>query len=259
MTHLDDRAMAAMEAGDAAVRAHFAEHLSAACETCEDFLLQQDGPALLDGVTDEALLAQTLAQEAALDELAWRRMRKKLSGAPRFSGKVQRAFVGFASAAAVALAVLGGNQLFDERGSQIDDGIKGVSAALTLELEAAHQRPGEALQRVETGAVVPESGELVLRYYATDRATALLVKETRGRFEALGSFELEPGAHPLRLGGGELAALSLDGEAGELALWLVGSPATHPPSLDEARRAIEDAGVRRFAVARVAVHVQPTR
>jgi hypothetical protein len=135
--------------------------------------------------------------------------------------------------------------------------VKGV-AGLTLELQAAHQTGAGSLQPVERGAVLAPTGALILRYYATDRGGAWLFAKRGDRVESLAAFALEPGLHPLRLQNGAIASLPLEEETGELQLILVGAVA-RIPTLDDARKAVEDRGASPLAVTHLELRVEASR
>lgn len=250
MRHLDEAALEALERGDGEARAYFAQHLAAPCEACEGFLLEHAGPAWLDGMADAMLLPPS--DDATLDEVGFRRIQRGMRGAASASASssasgrgrtyTRRWIVALGSVAAALVAAVGVWRLEGVKQARSPDysGIKGVAPALTVELQAARQDSEGQLRRVDPGAEVPADGMLVLRTYATERATAWLFKRQDGRTEPLGSFVLEPGAHPLLFESGAAAALPLQGESGQVDLVLVAEPGPRPLTVEEARRAIED-------------------
>lgn len=251
MKHLDEDALKAIERGDPATRAWFAEHLVQPCEVCEAFLAKS---AALDGEADSALLSRFANANAPLDEVGFQRVRR---GLRQRRLRALPAVVGALAAAVLAVTSVAVWQQMKPP-VVIDDGIKGTSATLTVELEAAHQDASGALQRVDKGARLPNSGALILRYYATDAGSALLLQERDGRFEVLGTFALEPGRHPLQLEDGAAAALPLDEEAGAFRLWLVARRGPNAPTLDEARAAVSDRTSGSLASTHIDVEVGPT-
>jgi hypothetical protein len=263
MKHLDDDAMKLLEAGDAVARAHFAAHLSASCEECEGYLMTVEGPAMLGGAADAALAMRAADARAPLDEEGFRRVRRALKPPRRRSispgWRVRAVAMASTAAAVVGVAILMFSRPLSEN-SAIDSppaGVKG-GAGLTLELQAAHQIADGTLQAVERGAVLAPTGALILRYYATDRGGAWLFAKRGDRVESLGAFALEPGLHPLTLQNGAIASLPLEEEAGEVVLILVAAVG-RIPTLDDARKAVEDRGSSPLAVTHLELRVEASR
>ena len=77
MKHLDAQALSALTAKEPEAVAYFREHLASPCDTCEEFLAQSttDG---LDGQVDALLLALAPRSAAALDEVGWMRLKRRL-------------------------------------------------------------------------------------------------------------------------------------------------------------------------------------
>ncbi len=235
MSHLDSQSMKRLLAGDAATVAQFREHLGTGCEECLRFLETDSSTPELDGEVDRLLLGLAPAAEASLDEVGFQRMMRRAK-APRWR-------VPLASAAAVAAALLVG--VFSLRAGPVGDGgeagLKG-GARIALDLSAAVQTASGELQRAELGQPLPDSSTLLLRYHATERGQALLLKATGEKLEPLGTFALNPGTHDLSAPGGGVAGLSLQGESGRVQLYLVASPGESAPGLDAARQAIASPG-----------------
>lgn len=264
MRHLDDHAVKLLEAGDESTRAHFAAHLSAPCEECETYLSNTEGPELLGGAADSALMTRPADVDASLDEVGFRRMRRALD-APRRSSKppvwrVRLIAIGSMAAALVAVVTLLLSRPVAEDGAPESglSGAKGPTTGLTLELQAAHQSGTGSLRRVDRGAVLPPAGALILRYYATEKGGGWLFAKRGDRLDALGAFALEPGLHPLRLDNGAIASLPLEEEAGELQLLLVGA-GQRTPTLDEARQAVKDPQSSRFAITHLELRIEAVR
>src|SRR5512140_1153355 len=129
MKHLDAQTLSALAAREPEAVAYFQEHLASPCEACEEFLAQHSGPDWLDGQVDSLLLGLAPPKEAALDEVGWMRLKRKL----RTSNYLTR-WVGVA--AAVAACVLGGvlvPRLVMTPREQLGRGVKG-SSRISLEL-----------------------------------------------------------------------------------------------------------------------------
>ncbi|XXF80406.1 hypothetical protein P2318_11825 [Myxococcaceae bacterium GXIMD 01537] len=255
MRHLDADALRALAAREPDAVAYFQEHLAAPCDACEEFLAQQPGPDLLDGQTDALLLALAPRAEAPLDEVGYARLRKRMKApAPHHRW--------LAAAAALAACVLGAVVVTQARAPVTTElpgnGIKG-SNRISLELAVVARGPEGNLRRLDSGSGVPDADVLLLRYHATEAGTALLFQQSQGGpVELLGRFSVEAGTHDLA-GPQGLAGVSLAGESGPLALWLVGFPSGEEPSPEEVRAALEAGGmpsVDALSVARFDVHVQ---
>jgi hypothetical protein len=226
MEHLSPEVLSALESGDARVRAHFAQHLAEECEVCERFLATHEGPGLLDGQVDRLLLALAPPREAALDEVGFARIRRGLRAAPR---RRWGAAVGVGAALAASLLVVFATQRgatpYDTEQGITEQGIKGATGQLELELSVAARGADGALRRLDAGAEVAQEDVLLLRYHASEAGTALLFQQREGEApELLGRFPLQPGTHDLA-GEAGLAGVGLQGEVGPLRLLLVGMPA----------------------------------
>ncbi|MBJ6762071.1 hypothetical protein JGU66_14960 [Myxococcaceae bacterium JPH2] len=231
MRHLDTQALRDLEAGEPQAVAHFREHLAEPCDTCEDFLATHDGPGLLDGLSDAALLGQGPQRPApALDEVGLARIRRALRApTPRRWGLALGAI-----AACVLALVLVPRAMDPGRTS----GVKGPAGRIALELAVVARGTDGHLRRVDPGAEVPEGDVLLLRYHATEAGSALLFQQRAGQPpELMGRFALESGTHDLE-GPEGLAGVSLEGETGGLTLWLVGAPGEEPLSPDEVGTAL---------------------
>lgn len=183
-------------------------HLSEGCDACEAFLASQPDP-LLDGVTDAALLSSARAPDIdPRAEATYQRIR------PRPSSSTRR----WVMALAAMLLAFVAAALLVSRPREAGDGLKGAPV-LTLELQAVVKAPDGALTRVVRGATVPGSGTLLIRYHASDAATAKLVVIRDGKREVLGPVQLEGGTHDLTRDGA-LLGLGLDGERGRLTVRL---------------------------------------
>jgi hypothetical protein len=177
-------------------------HLGEGCEECEAFLAASADP-LLDGTTDAALLALAPAAAAANDaraEATFKRIR-----AP---GRDVRWLY---AVAAVLLAVVALLLLRPEP----DTGLKG-GPHVAIELQAVVKQ-GDQLTRVDK--VVPASGVLLLRYHASENATARLSIIRGSAVEALGEVKLESGTHDLTREGA-VVGVSLNGERGPMKIRL---------------------------------------
>ncbi len=235
MEHLSPEALRALESGDARTRDYFADHLAAECEVCERFLAELEGPGLLDGRVDRALLALAPPREAALDEVGFARIRRALrSGPTRRWGTA----LGVGAALAASLAVVVMTQREGAPEYTTEQGIKGATGQLELELSVAARGADGALRRLDPQAVVTDADVLLLRYHASEAGTALLYLQREGEApELLGRFPLNPGTHDLA-GEAGLAGVGLQGEAGALRLLLVGVPASQPLDAEAVQAAI---------------------
>ncbi|RJS19283.1 hypothetical protein DRW03_23295 [Corallococcus sp. H22C18031201] len=233
MRHLDTQALRDLEAGEPQAVAHFREHLAAPCDTCEDFLATHDGPGLLDGLADAALLGQGPKPLApALDEVGLARIRRALRGP---SSALGRWSVALGAIAACVLALV---LVPRAKGPGPETGVKGPGGRIALELAVVARGSDGHLRRVDPGAVVPEGDVLLLRYHATEAGSALLFQQRAGQPpELMGRFALESGTHDLE-GPEGLTGVSLEGEAGGLTLWLVGAPGEEPLSPEEVGTAL---------------------
>ncbi len=256
MKHLDVPALSALAAREPEAVAYFREHLASPCDTCEEFLAQHAGPELLDGRVDALLLGLAPRQEAPLDEVGWRRLKRRM----RTSAHLGRWMGGgLAALAACLLAVVFVPRLVARPSQQQPgSGVKGTSR-IALELAAVVRSADGQLQRLDPGAVVPPEDVLLLRYHATEAGSALLFQQVGDRHpELLGSFSLEAGTHDLE-GPQGLTGVSLSGEQGPVTLWLVASPAGEELSSEEVQAALVGGtlqGDNPLSVARIDVFVQ---
>ncbi|MFL5349604.1 MAG: hypothetical protein ACJ8AT_32815 [Hyalangium sp.] len=254
MKHLDAQTLSALAAREPEAVAYFREHLASPCDVCEEFLAQHSGPGLLEGQVDSLLLGLVPPKEAALDEVGWMRLKRRLR-TPNHLGR----WVGVA--AAVAACVLGGvlvPRLIAPPREQRWNGVKG-SGRIALELVAAARSAEGQLRRLDPEAAVQPEDVLLLRYHSTEAGSALLFQQVdKGTPERLGSFRLEAGTHDLE-GPQGLTGVSLTGEQGTVTLWLVASPAGEELSPDEVQKALEGGtaqGDNPLSVARFDVFVQ---
>lgn len=241
MRHLSDEALQALRAGNSEVVDYFRAHLDRPCEECERFLGGVDGPGILDGRVDQALLALAPAGEPALDEVGFRRLSGKLA-----PSRIPRLALGVAAAAVVAV-VAGGVGLWPGVRVGVDTGVKG-GPQLVVELAAAVHLPDGSLRRLENRATAPAGGTVVFRYHATEGGKGLLFRQMEGRPEPelLGSFALRPGTHDLGDGEG-LAGVRLDGQAAAVRFVLVSTPG-EALDLATARSAMKSEAARQGAV-----------
>jgi hypothetical protein len=247
MRHLDAVALKEIESGHGPTRAYFAQHLGAACEQCETFLLENTGPGWLDGAVDVALYPESI--DARLDEVGYRRIQRSIGPRPERLPRRWFIAVGGIAAALVAAVGLWRNEHYD--------GMKGAAPTLSVELQPVRQDEAGNIQRLDPDTVVPRSGSLLLRTYSTEVASAWLFKSRGRSIEALGSFELEPGAHTLTLSDGAAAALPLEDETGPLTLVLVAGTGKPGLTVEEARRGAEDPVHTPYATARLTLQVSP--
>ncbi len=254
MKHLDSHALSALAARDPEAVAYFREHLASPCDPCEEFLAQHSGPELLDGQVDALLLGLAPPKEAALDEVGWMRIKRRMR-TPSHLGR----WVGVAAAvAACLLAVVLVPRLITPPREQRWNGVKG-SGRIALELVAAVRSPDGQLRRLDPDATVAPEDVLLLRYHSTEAGSALLFQQVdKGTPELLGSFQLEAGTHDLE-GPQGLTGVSLTGEQGLVTLWLVASPAGEELSPDIVQEALAGGtaqGDNPLSVSRFDVFVQ---
>ncbi|PTL82603.1 hypothetical protein [Vitiosangium sp. GDMCC 1.1324] len=237
MKHLDAEALRALSAHEPEAVAYFREHLAHPCEECMDFLAKVPGPGLLDGQVDALLLqlAPARQEEPRLDEVGFARVRRGMRGPTRPWLKVGAAVALAAGLAGLMLLPRAQHPTGRETGAW--NGVKGVGR-LALEMSVVAREPDGDLRRMDPGAIASEDDVLVLRYHATEAGEALLFQQRDGAApELLGRFPLEAGTHELE-GPQGLVGISLEGESGPLALWLVGFPSGQVPPPDEVRDAL---------------------
>lgn len=249
MRHLDDGAVDQLLRGVPDAVQHFREHLIKPCDACEEFLLQDRKLGLLDGQVETVLLALHPPAPKPLDEVGYARIRRrfKLRGALRVS-------LG-AIAVAASLAWFSLVRPAPAPRFESEEDLKGA-LRLRVELSGAVQTRDGRLTRVSSGDEVSSSATLLLRYQATDAASALLIRERESAPEVLGSFRLEPGLHDLASASG-LAGLSLEGEQGLVTFVLIARPGANVPSLGEVLPRLRSIGGQEegWAVVRFTVQV----
>jgi hypothetical protein len=240
--HLDDRAIRALEAKDAQAVAHFRDHLSRPCAQCEQYLA--NAPAhlwWLEAEADRLLhIHGALAMPASADAAGFRSVRRAMRA--RRMRKALAATLAGAVAIAAALLIVLAVPRGGAPGSQ-DLGIKGQASAL-LELSAVVVSRSGATSPVSPGGRAHPGDTLVLRYRADQPGVAFLVEESPGGSpKVLGQFALSAGTHDLADSGG-VAGVSLEGERGDVHLWLVQSsgPMTAEGALDAVRQPAKVAG-----------------
>ncbi|WP_164020704.1 hypothetical protein [Pyxidicoccus trucidator] len=260
MRHLNADAMSALARREPEAVAYFREHLATACETCEEFLATHTGPDLLDGQVDALLLGLGPAakQQAPLDELGLARVRRGLRQ-PRPEARRWGLIAGAIAASVLAVVLV---PRLREANPAVDtgwDGVKGPAGNIALELAVVARGADGSLRRLDPESPVEGADVLLLRYHATEAGTALLFQQRAGQGpELLGRFPLEAGTHDLQ-GPQGLAGVSLEGEAGPVTLWLVGSAGRHEPSPDAVREVLVGGSTaweqHRLAVTRFDVNV----
>jgi len=221
--HLDDAAVRALEAKEAQAVAHFRDHLSRPCARCEEYLA--NAPARLwwlEAEADRLLhIHGALAMPAAGDTTGFRAVRRAMRA--RRMRKALAASIAGAVALAAALVLV----LRVPRAAGPEDaftGVKGQESGL-LELSAAVVSRSGATSPVGPGGRAHAGDTLVLRYRAEQPGPAYLLKAgPDGQPRVLGRFALSAGTHDLADSGG-VSGVSLEGEQGEVHLWLVQSAA----------------------------------
>lgn len=204
MRHLDETGYALLAKMDPEATAYFADHLAEPCERCEAFLAGREDA--LGAAADATLHRET---DGTLDALGYRRIR------PGRSSVRRAASFAVAALAAVLLAVL---VLPRSGGPREEEGIKTAAEPLALELSAVLQTPDGRLQPLAPGAQVPDDGTVLLRYRASAAGRATLrLERSNGSFDALASFDVQPGLHDLEANG-EAVGITLHGETGQLRL-----------------------------------------
>ena len=257
-THLDAGSWAALQRREPAAVSHFARHLATPCEVCEAFLQQAPDDGLgLEALADEAVGA--LARPDAGEELGWARVRRELAPRAAAAARPRRRWaqglVGLAAAAALALVVVRVGPL----GDGLDGfGIKGARP-VGLELSAAAQLPDGRVLPVREGDTLPPEAVVLLRYVTGEARPALLVTQAADAPpQVLGRFTLAPGTQDLRDEAGELAGISLEGEAGAFTVALLAPlPGTALPQSSEALAEALDGETDSAVVARLHLQVQP--
>lgn len=219
-------------------------HLGEPCEACEAFLAGTSH-ALLDGVTDGALVRRHRYDDDARAEATWARIRPAPAPA--------RAWLRWA--AAVAAMLLAVAFFFFQRRAADDFGLKG-GPVLTLELEAVVQQPDGVLARLERRQKVAPAGLLLLRYRASEAATAMLVVQRASGREQSGPFALEAGQHDLSTADG-LVGVPLQDERGALEVWLVALPGNQAPTAAEADAALRSKVKQRSTAVGLELLIEP--
>lgn len=239
--HLDDVALRALEARDAQSVAHFRDHLSRPCAECEAYLA--DAPARLwwlEAEADRLLHLHGALSAPAHDTSGFHAVRRAMR-ARRLRKALAFSLAGaIAVAAALVLTVAvprsgGPGRPYAE--------VKGPESGL-LELSAAVVSRGGATAPIGPGGRAHPGDTLALRYRADRAGPAYLVKSgPDGRPVALGAFALSAGTHDLSDPGG-VAGVSLEGEQGEVHLWLVQStgPLTASGAVDAVQHPTVAAG-----------------
>jgi hypothetical protein len=204
------------------------KHLEQGCDECEAFLAQSEHP-LLDGATDAMLLSlrpAAVSEDARADAtfqkvLAQTQTQRQTQTAAR-TARAPKSFRWMYAAAAVLIIVIAGalalRPRFERSFEQSVDGLKG-GPVLTLELDAAVRAADGTVTRVERGQAVPGAGALLLRYHASEAATARVVVVRQGVREDLGPISLEAGTHDLSRDG-QLVGISLESEKGPFTVRL---------------------------------------
>lgn len=238
--HLDSATWAALQK-DPKANAALIEHLAGGCDTCDEFIASRPE---LDGSVDRLLLALAPRAEAPLDEVGFMRLRRAL--------RQPRRFAMAAIAAALFVTVVGA--WLASRPKPIDDGTKGPSQP-QIELAAAVRTPS-GFSRVDEGAEVRASSVLVLRARSTIDGPARVYLERLGSGELveIAQVGLRAGLHDVENEQG-LLGVTLEGEQGPLAVWVVAGES--PVSPESAVAAIRSNGSPGLAVARVQVRVIP--
>jgi hypothetical protein len=254
--HLDAQSWAALQHREPAAVAYFARHLAAPCEVCEAFLQGAPDALGLEALADESLGA--LAQPDPGEELGWARVRRELSPAPAARRPPHRRWaqglVGLAAAAALALVVVRVGPWNEPDGF----GIKGARP-VGLELSAAAQLPDGRVLPVREGDTLPPEAVVLLRYVNEEARPALLVTQAGDAPpQVLGRFTLAPGTQDLRDESGELAGVSLEGEAGPFTVTLVAPlPGAALPTSPDALTAALAGALDSAVVARLQLRIQP--
>jgi hypothetical protein len=251
--HLDDVAVRALEAKDAQAVAHFREHLSQPCARCEEYLA--NAPARLwwlEAEADRLLhIHGVLAMPSYSDTNGFRAVRRAMRA--RRMRKALAASLGAALAVAAALVLVLAVPRSNGPGPAYA-GVKGQESGL-LELSAVVVSRSGATSPVAPGGLARAGDTLVLRYRADQPGLAYLLKAgPGGRPEVLGQFALAAGVHDLSDAGG-VSGVSLEGEQGEVRLWLVQCAA--PLTASQVEGAVEHPGTAGVTVARFAVRVGP--
>ncbi|HVE86467.1 MAG TPA: hypothetical protein VND93_26605, partial [Myxococcales bacterium] len=112
--------------------------------------------------------------------------------------------------------------------------VKGGPSAGLLELSAAVVSRSGEVSPLAPGGRARATDTLVLRYRAERPGPAYLLESSApGQLRPLGQFTLQAGTHDLSDGGG-VSGVSLDGDRGEVRLWLVqaGGPLTEQSAVE---------------------------
>jgi hypothetical protein len=217
--HLDDAAIQALEGKDAKAVAYFRDHLSKPCIQCEEYLANAPSRLWwLEAEADRLLhIHGALCMPAANDTTGFHAVRRALR-ARRMRKALAATLAGVAAAAAAVLLFFA----VPRAGGPEYTGVKGPESGL-LELSAVVVSRSGTTAPIATGGRARPGDTLVLRYRADQAGLAYLVKAgPDGRPQALGQFALSAGTHDLADKGG-VAGVSLEGEQGEVHLWLVQS------------------------------------
>lgn len=240
--HLDDAAIRALEAKDAKAVAHFRDHLSAPCAQCEEYLANAPaGLWWLEAEADRLLhLHGALSLPAANDTTGFRAVRRAMRA--RRMRKALVASLAGAMAIAAALVIVLAVPRAGGPGPGYT-GVKGQESGL-LELSAVVVSRSGATSPIGPGGRAHAGDTLVLRYRADQPGLAYLLKAgPDGRPQVLGEFALSAGTHDLSDSGG-VSGVSLEGEQGEVRLWLVQSsrPLTADGAVEAVRHPADAAG-----------------
>jgi hypothetical protein len=239
--HLNERLWQELQA-DPQAHAELVAHLATPCDACEAFLGGQLDE--LDGAADAALLKLSPAQAPALDELAFRRVMNRVKAPPRRASWV----TGLSIAAGLVLGVVAWRAQVATAKPEL---LKG-STNLELELSAALTLPDGTAQPVEPRMLVPSSGTLVFRTHANEPVPATVWVQREGKApEPLAHVSLEAGTQELK-GDAGLVGFSLDGEHGDLRIWVVAGSSRSPLEVERALESSPSAG----AVSGVSVQVR---
>ena len=224
-------------------------HLAEGCETCDLFLATHVDE--FDGVVDKTLLALSGEREAPLDEVGWRKLRRRLSAN---TAPTRRWAMGAGLAAAITLTV--GALYWAPHGPgprKTWDGLKGA-AGPNLEVAAALRKGDNAFVRLDDGAHLTKSAVLVFQADSSLEGPARIYLQRGSSTPVeIGETALSSGKHEIRTDTG-LLGVSLEGERGDLSVWIVVGES--PFSNEAAIHAIEARGTSELATARVKVNVE---
>ena len=238
MTHLTPETLQAVLAGtegDAALLAH----LEAGCDAC-DAVMEHSAP--LDAAVDVALLRLAPPRIGAAPPTP--------DPAPPVPRPPRPPGVALLGAPAAALTVGG---LWWQRPADTD-GLKGAPLPPAIELSAAVRARDGSFRPLGAGDFVSARDTLVFRAQTSLAAEGLLLLQ-RGsaRPEVLGPVHLTGGPQLLQ-GADGLLGVSLEGEQGEVTLWLVAGPQAPSPAEAVAAIAFPAPALTRVPVR---VRVQP--